>query len=56
MKRGRYYLAYHSVDVGHVEANAGQEVADRVHDEDRIPADKWSVNLILLMPVIWIRH
>ena len=36
-------LAYHSVHVGHVEANAGQEVADRVHDEDRVPADKWSL-------------
>ena len=36
-------LAYHSVHVGHVEANAGQEVADRVHDEDRVPADKWAL-------------
>ena len=36
-------MAYHSVHVGHVEANAGKEVADRVHDEDRVPADKWSL-------------
>ena len=36
-------LAYHSVHVGHVEANAGKEVADRVHDEDRVPADKWAL-------------